>query len=234
MDVLVRRATARAVSPGAAWYSAPLAQVGTVIVYDVNEPIYCARDRASFWYQVLSGCARECGLSAGGRRQVIDFLRPGDCFGFEPREAHLYSTEALEENTQIARYPCSRAEMLAERDPHAARWIREMAFQSISRLHTRMLILGRANALAKLSAFLLDWADRCHCTGHELDLPMSRYDIADYLAVAVETVSRAFTNLRLRRIIALRGNRRVSICDRRALESLVEEPASPGQQLELE
>ena len=53
-------------------------------------------------------------------------------------------------------------------------------------------------------------------------LPMSRYDIADYLGMAVETVSRALTELRTRRVIALRGVRRVSICDRPALEELVD------------
>jgi CRP/FNR family transcriptional regulator, nitrogen fixation regulation protein len=125
--------------------------------------------------------------------------------------------------TMIARYPRLRAEQLAECDPEVSRWIREMAFESISRLQTRMLILGRTSALARVGAFLLEWMDRC-CpspTTHAI-LPMSRYDIADYLAMAVETVSRAVTVLRERQIIALHGTRRFRICDRPALESVME------------
>jgi hypothetical protein len=76
-----------------------------------------------------------------------------------------------------------------------------------------------------VSAFLLEMADRaCAGPANSVELPMSRYDIGDYLAVAVETVSRALTELKRRRVIALAGVRKVRICDRQALQSIVQWP----------
>jgi hypothetical protein len=86
-----------------------------------------------------------------------------------------------------------------------------------------MLILGRATALEKVCSFLLEMADRFRARSDgAVTLPMSRYDIADYLAMAVETVSRALTNLRRMDVIHLEGVRRVRICNRDALERVIE------------
>jgi CRP/FNR family transcriptional regulator, nitrogen fixation regulation protein len=100
--------------------------------------------------------------------------------------------------------------------------------RSISRLQARTLILGHTTALARVSAFLLEWMDRCNQpTGTTICLPMSRYDIADYLAMAVETVSRVLTLLRTQHVIVFRSTRRFSIRDRHALELATVGPEDP-------
>jgi CRP-like cAMP-binding protein len=94
-----------------------------------------------------------------------------------------------------------------------------MAFDAILRLEEQLLIVGHMRSAEKVGAFLLKMAERL--SGSSVDsvsLPMSRYDIADYLAVSVETVSRALTGLKHRGAITFVGTRQVRIVDRRSLE----------------
>jgi CRP/FNR family transcriptional regulator, nitrogen fixation regulation protein len=123
------------------------------------------------------------------------------------------------EGTAVARYSRRRLEMLAATDPQVAARVREIAFETISRLERRMLTLGRMTALEKVGSFLLEMAERSSKETEEVVLPMSRYDIADYLALAVETVSRALTDFKHRGAITFVGVHRVKILDRQALEA---------------
>jgi CRP-like cAMP-binding protein len=192
--------------------------------YENGEAVYRCNDPVEYWYRVVAGAARTSALTADGSRHIVDFLLPGDLFGFGTRGTRPYCVEAIVPATLIVRYPRRSAEQLADFDPQIARGIREAAFDSIARLQRRMFILARTSALERVSGFLLEIADRSRgAPAHTVFLPMSRYDIADYLGMAVETVSRALTELRARRAIALRGVRRVQICDRSALEDLAGE-----------
>jgi CRP/FNR family nitrogen fixation transcriptional regulator len=191
--------------------------------YNIGESIYRYNDPIEHWFRILAGAARKSALSGDGRRHIVDFILPGDLFGFRASGGRHFCVEALAPGTLVARYPRRSAERLADSDPQIARNIREIAFESISRLQRRTVTLGRTSALEKVSTFLLEMADRNH-TGpaHIVLLPMSRYDIADYLAMAVETVSRTLTELRSRRTIAFRAVRQVRICDRGALEEVAD------------
>jgi CRP/FNR family nitrogen fixation transcriptional regulator len=192
--------------------------------YENGEAVYRCNDPVEYWYRVVAGAARTSALTADGSRHIVDFLLPGDLFGFATRGTRPYCVEAIVPATLIFRYPRRSAEQLADFDPQIARGIREAAFDSIARLQRRMFILARTSALERVSGFLLEIADRSRgAPAHTVFLPMSRYDIADYLGMAVETVSRALTELRARRAIALCGVRRVQICDRSALEDLADE-----------
>jgi CRP/FNR family transcriptional regulator, nitrogen fixation regulation protein len=186
--------------------------------YKHGEAVYRCNDPVVYWYRIVEGAARKCALTADGCRHIVDFLLPGDMFGFGAQGVQRFGVEAITPGTLIVRYPRRNAEQLADSDPRIARTIREAAFDSIARLQRRMVILSRASAIERVGAFLLEMADRGQgAPSHTVSLPMSRYDIADYLGMAVETVSRALTQLRTRRAIALRGVRRVQICDRPAL-----------------
>jgi CRP-like cAMP-binding protein len=194
---------------------APLENIASHARYRFGQTIYCQSARADHWYRIVTGAARECVLTVDGRRQIVDFLLPGDIFGFSSRGKRSLASEIIVEATLIASYPRRRAEALAESDPLVARRVREMAFESIERLQARTVLLGRNNAIEKVSAFLLEMATRsATAPGSAVRLPMTRYDIADYLALAVETVSRALTTLRRLRAITLLDTRRVQINDR--------------------
>jgi CRP/FNR family nitrogen fixation transcriptional regulator len=233
MDRVVGAAASEQTARSGTGNLAALDSLATLTRSEVGDTIYHCREQTHYWYRIITGAARKCALTADGRRQIVDFLVPGDLFGFGVRHTHHFSAEVIIPGTTIARYPRHSAEQLAEVDPQISRWIREMAFESISRLQVRTLILGRTSALARVSAFLLEWSDRCAPSRTTaVTLPMSRYDIADYLAMAVETVSRALTALRIRQVIALRGTRRLRICNRSALEQVVEGSAGVSTELE--
>ena len=200
-----------------------LERLAVVARYEIGEAVYRYNDPREHWYRVVGGAARKCALTGDGRRHIVDFALPGDLFGFGVTGGRQFCAEAIVPGTLIARYPRRSAETLADADPQIARNIREVAFQSIVRVQRRMVTLGRSSALEKVSSFLLEMLDRSHtASAGVLQLPMSRYDIADYLAMAVETVSRAMTELRARRAIAFRGVRQVRICSREALVEIAD------------
>jgi CRP/FNR family nitrogen fixation transcriptional regulator len=174
---------------------------------------------ADYWYCIISGAARRCVIRLDGRRQIVDLLLPGDLFGFTSADEYDCTVEAIAEGTVVAAYPRRRVETLADSDPQLAREIRQVAFLALARLQAQLLILGRITALGKVSSFIVEMATRLSAgRGNTVALPMSRYDIADYLAVSVETVSRALTDLKHRGVIQLSGTRIVRIVDRDALE----------------
>jgi CRP/FNR family nitrogen fixation transcriptional regulator len=180
----------------------------------------CTQGRpADMWYCVLSGVARRYVIRLDGRRQIVDLLLPGDCFGFAADAEYDFAVEAVTDQTVVAGYPRRRAEMLADSDPRVSREIRQASFEALSRLQSQLLIVGRITALEKVSSFILEMIARLsRADSKSVALPVSRYDIADYLAVSVETVSRSLTDLKLRGVIRLSGTRTIEIVDREALE----------------
>jgi CRP/FNR family transcriptional regulator, nitrogen fixation regulation protein len=202
--------------------------LATTTRYRRGEEVYGPEDPAGHWYRVVSGVARKSALKADGRRQIVDFLLPGDFFGLITRHQHRFAVEAVTDGTEVARYQRGKLERLADFDPRIGRLIREAAFEAISRAQARMLILGRMSAQEKVGAFLVEMAERSRAgAAGELVLAMSRYDIADYLGLAAETVSRTLSDLRRSGAIRLEGTHRVRIVDRAALEDADGAPSAP-------
>lgn len=192
-----------------------------VRAYRRNQKIYSADEDIQNWYCLLSGAARKYILLADGRRRIVDFLMPGDFFGFRARHNDAFAAEAIIPGTNVASYPRQGLEIAADADVILARRIRDIALESISRSQARMLILGRVTALEKVRGFLEEMAQRSFDQREEaVVLPMSRYDIADYLAISVETVSRALTELRRRGSIKPASTRRIRMTNRSHPKSL--------------
>jgi CRP/FNR family transcriptional regulator, nitrogen fixation regulation protein len=173
------------------------------------------------WYYVIAGAVRRCTIRSDGRRQIVDLMLPRDFF-FISDSKREGTTEAIVEETVLASYPGARVEQFAERDPQFARELREVAFQSLSRSQDQLLILGGITAIEKVGSFLISLAGRASESKEQVELPVSRYDIADYLAVSVETVCRSITDLQQRGVITLAGKRTVKIINRGALEDRYE------------
>jgi CRP-like cAMP-binding protein len=171
------------------------------------------------WYRVLAGAAEKYAMQADGRRQIVDLLLPGDFFGFNGRKNDEHLVEAVVDDTVIACYPRGRAEMVADTNPEVARAIRELVFATLARAESQILILGQMSAPEKVAAFLLSMLERLSSRGKdEVTLPVSRYEIADYLAISAETVSRSLTGLKHRGAISIEGTRRIKILDRESFE----------------
>ncbi|MFZ1430650.1 MAG: helix-turn-helix domain-containing protein [Geminicoccaceae bacterium] len=191
--------------------------------YGRAQTVYGPDDPADHWYRVVVGMTRKCTVTADGRRQIVDFLLPGDFFGLVNAQEHHFAVEAVSKGTIVARYSRRRAEQLADADPRLARRLRELAFETTARLQARTLILGRKSALDKVAAFVVEMAERSlDGPADTLMLGMSRYDIGDYLALSSETVSRTLTELQQRGLIVFRGRRWLRIVDRGTLQEGLE------------
>jgi CRP/FNR family transcriptional regulator, nitrogen fixation regulation protein len=196
-----------------------LDSIATIMTCHRGQEICREAQPAEHWHFVISGVVRRCVLRADGRRQIVGLLLPRDFFGFTAGDEYDYTAEAVAEDTMLASYPRRRVEALADSDPSLARELRQVTFEAMSRLQAQLLILGRITALEKVGSFILEMETRLsHGREDGVALPVSRYDIADYLAVSVETVSRALTDLKHRGVIKLSGTRTVRIVDRDVLE----------------
>jgi CRP/FNR family transcriptional regulator, nitrogen fixation regulation protein len=187
-----------------------------------GEEIHGSNCSDVFWYRVVSGAARCYIILPGGRRQILDLLLPGDFFGFTgPEGDFFYGVDAVVDKTNVACFPREALQALADAEPAVAHEIREMVFGAMARSHQLIRILGRTTAREKVGAFLLRIMQRVATDDNDrVVLPTSRYDIADYLALSVETVSRALTDLTHRGLISLAGPRRVRVVDRHGLDDV--------------
>jgi CRP/FNR family nitrogen fixation transcriptional regulator len=193
--------------------------LATIVPFHRGQEICWEGQSIEHWYFLISGAARRCTIRADGRRQIVDLLLPGDFFGLAFGDQSDATIEAAANNTVVASYLRLRIEVMADSDPKIARELRELAFTALSRTQTQLLILGRITALEKVGSFILEMAARLSNSDSErISLPVSRYDIADYLGVSVETVSRSLSVLSQRGVIKLLGTRTVNIVDRDVLE----------------
>jgi CRP/FNR family nitrogen fixation transcriptional regulator len=192
---------------------------GSVAIVKLNRDQQVPEDDgpAGHWYYVIAGAVRRSTIRTDGRRQILDLMLVQDFFfvGSSQREETI---EAVTEETVLAGYSGVRLENLGERDRQVARELREITFQSLERTRQQLVVLGGVTTADKVSAFLLLLEKRYGDQRGDIRLPITRYDLAEYLAVSVETVCRAFSDLQQRRIIALTGIRTVRIVDRDALE----------------
>ena len=138
-----------------------------------------------------------------GRRQVGEFMLPGDLFGHDDLDSHAFAAEAVSE-IMLRRYPVQRVEALAETHAALGRRLRELALLHLRSARERLWLLGRKTAVERLASFILemDRRSRPDDTGL-LTLPMSRTDIADHLGLTVETVCRALTQIRREGLISI-------------------------------
>jgi CRP/FNR family nitrogen fixation transcriptional regulator len=191
---------------------------GFVMAFSRNEEIYGEGESADFVYKVVSGAVRTTRILADGRRQIADFHLAGDVFGLEDGEAHGLCAEAITD-CRIALVKRVALERIADHDCGAARKLRGLTAGDLRRLQGHMLLLGRKGAVERVAAFLLEMSQRAPA-GEAVDLPMSRTDIADYLGLTIETVSRSMTQLERDGCIGLPSSRHVELRDRRALRAL--------------
>ena len=194
-----------------------LLSVGVSMSFGRNEEIFAEGEAAGYVYKVVSGVVRISKLLPDGRRQISAFHLPGDMFGFEIGDIHHCSAEAVVPAKVVA----FKWQGLVGAGASTS-LVRELLTRTMIGLrHTQdhLLLLGRKNALERLAAFLLEMADRSGST-EVLDLAMPRHDIADYLGLTLETVSRMFAELKGMGQIKLELARRVHLLDMDKLKAM--------------
>jgi CRP-like cAMP-binding protein len=162
---------------------------------------------------VLSGAVRKFALRPNGQRQIIDLMIIGDYVGFAPADPGFF-LEAVLDDTRIVSFPREEIDGLVARFPALAGVMHNCAGEVIRRLEHHLLVQNRITAREKVGAYLAEMARRAAPRGAStIVLPITRYDIADHLGIAVETVSRTMTVLCRRGSIALKTPRDVEIRD---------------------
>ena len=193
-------------------------QIGLAMSFARNAEIYAEGETAGYVYKVISGVVRVSKLLPDGRRQISAFHMPGEMFGFEANELHHASAEAVVPVKVVA----YKWEGVLGTEKQSASFVRELLTLTVLGLrHTQdhLLLLGRKNALERLAEFLLEMSARMGGSA-VLELAMPRHDIADYLGLTLETVSRMFAELKEIGAIKLESARRVHLLDKAALRAM--------------
>lgn len=193
------------------------AMMGAPIRFARNAEVFGEDEPAEYLYQVISGAVRTYRMLDDGRRQVVAFYLPGDVFGVEAGEVHLSSAEAVTES-QVLVMKRSAVLARAEREKDLARQLWTLMVRELERAQQHSLVLIK-NAEERVAGFLLEMANR-GSGSTSIELPMSRQDIADYLGLTIETVSRTFTQFVQSGIIRLETSRRIQFRNRAALSRL--------------
>jgi CRP/FNR family nitrogen fixation transcriptional regulator len=191
---------------------------GVRMRFERNEEIFGESEAAEYVYRVVSGAVRTMRFSSDGRRQILGFHLPGDVFGWELGDAHTLSAEAVSA-ADVIMVRRSLVEKASAQDLQAAHAVLALTAQSLNTARDHAVVLGRKGAGERVAAFLLQLANR-FVSRTELELPMSRADIADYLGLTIETVSRAFSEMERQCAIALPSSRHVVVRNHAALSDL--------------
>jgi CRP/FNR family transcriptional regulator, nitrogen fixation regulation protein len=190
--------------------------LGATMSFAKGAEIYGENEPADYVYMVVSGTVRSYRILNDGRRQIEGFHFAGDVFGLESGCEHAASAEAVTAATVLV-IRRSAIMTAAERDQSIANQLWKLTARELDLARKHALLLVKS-AQERVAAFLLDMARRG--TGNAVELPMSRQDIADYLGLTIETVSRTLSLFQQEAAIDLPNSRRILLRDRTALNSL--------------
>jgi CRP-like cAMP-binding protein len=191
--------------------------MGATMAYSRNSEIFGENEPADYLYKVVKGGVRTYKILSDGRRQIGGFYLPGDIFGLEFADEHTLSAEAISD-TKVLVIKRSALNALAGRDASVSRQLFALSNRELRRMQTRVLLLIKS-AQERVASFLLEMAERVSA-GNAIELPMPRQDIADYLGLTIETISRTLTSLECAAAIEVPTSRCIVLRNRSALSRM--------------
>jgi CRP/FNR family transcriptional regulator len=199
--------------------------LGWTLVVTAGQALFHEGDRADRVFTLTRGCVKLYKLLPDGRRQVTGFLFPGDFLGVSVFDAHAFTAEALGQ-CQLCWFPRSRFDHYVETQPAMERELYRAAAHELAAAQQQLVLLGRKTAAERLASFFLELAEKTGrsttAAGRFVDLPMSRSDIADYLGITKETVSRTLSLLKRDRLIRLEALNRIEILNLEGLREIAD------------
>jgi CRP/FNR family transcriptional regulator len=202
---------------------ADLKGLGWEVQLAPGQPLFHEGDPATRVFTLTNGTLKLYTLLPDGRRQVTGFMHPGDFLGITVADEHAFSAEALEPS-RLCWFPRTRFDDFTEEHGEMERELYRLAAHELAAAQQQMVLLGRKSAAERVASFLLLLAQKAErrlgAKARFVDLPMSRTDIADYLGLTKETVSRVLSALRRDRRIRLEALDRIEILDRAGLEQV--------------
>ena len=194
------------------------------IYLDTGVPLVDEGETERNVYSVTQGCLKSYKLLADGRRQITGFLFPGDFLGLTRSDTYTATVEAVTPAT-LCRLERKELDQLSRAIPNLDRRLHELASETLAELQDHLLLLGRKTAQERVASFLLTLSRRAVERGspaNPVDVSMSRDDIADFLGLTTETVSRTMTRLRSQNLIVTGKDKTIDIVDADALAKVAE------------
>ena len=198
-----------------------LEHLGRHVHFASGQTVFAQEEMTTSFCNLLEGVMRLYKLLPDGRRQIVGFALPGDFLGMVASARHRFSADAIGP-VVICRFSRTSFARFVEDKPHLLRRINEFAVRELNQAQDHMVLLGRRSAAEKVAIFLIGWRDRLAelvPPGRTVPLPMSRQDIADYLGLTIETVSRTLTKLERDGVIEIMPGR-VCLLDPARAEAL--------------
>lgn len=199
-----------------------LERIMTARRLDADETLVVEGESRKRVYSLTEGMLRLSMALPDGRRQITGFLLPGDYLGLADDEVYTASVEAVVP-AALCSFPVREMDALIETYPRLKDRLFRFTRAALRQARENQVILGRLAPVEKLAAFLLALSRRMaenKLADNPVPLAMTRADIADYLGLTIETVSRSFTKLRNQGLIRLPDAHLVEIVDRRSLEAV--------------
>lgn len=187
-----------------------------------NEPLFAEGDSKSNVYKVETGAVLVYKILSDGMRQIVSFAFPGDIIGLEASDEYTYDAQTLAA-TRLRSLPATALWRRAAEEPSLVKELLDSLSRDITETRDHLLTIGRLCATGRIATFLLALVRRNERKGLDatnIFLPVRRSDMADFLCLSVETVSRSLTDLKVSHVISLRGWRQIRIQDRAMLELL--------------
>jgi CRP/FNR family transcriptional regulator, nitrogen fixation regulation protein len=197
-------------------------RIGICMSFAPQACIFHENDPAESTYKVVSGSVRTCKFFRDGRRQIGGFYLPNDFFGLESADRYTLSAEAIT-NAKVLMIKKSMLAAAVKHDAAIEYQLLLLANRELARLQARVLLLIK-NAQERVGEFILEMEKRSKI-GNSNQLPMKRQDIADYLGLTIETVSRMFTSLESCAAIQMPTSRRIVLRSHSALRTAIEDPS---------
>jgi CRP/FNR family transcriptional regulator, nitrogen fixation regulation protein len=211
-------ATAKSVGAAGERLSETMRLMGGIMSFARNSEIFGEDEPADYLYKVVSGCVRTYRILNDGRRQVTGFYLPGEVFGLAFGAQHNESAEAITDS-KVTILKRRALDAVADRDATITRELFALTGRELGRMQDRILLLIKS-AQERVVGFLLEMAGRL-AGERTFELPMSRQDIADYLGLTIETVSRTLTALEGTGAIEVGRSRRIVLRNRTTLAAMV-------------
>ncbi|MEP3115244.1 helix-turn-helix domain-containing protein [Nisaea sp.] len=189
-----------------------------------GDPIVDEGEAANYVYTLTAGTVRLYKLLADGRRSVTGFLFPGDFLGVSHSDAYGFGAEAITPTT-LCRFPRPKLEALLHEIPTLEHRLFARASEEMSLMQEQIVLLGRKTAAERVASFFRGLSARQvkrHLPANPVSVPMTRTDIADYLGLTTETVSRTITQLKKKKLISVESGSRIRIDDEEQLDDLAE------------
>jgi CRP/FNR family transcriptional regulator len=189
---------------------------------EAKELLFAEGDTVSHVYKIETGVLALFRVLADGRRQVLEFAYPGDIVGLGVDNEYTMNAQAVKP-TRVRCLSMAVLRHSAASDPDLAFKLYDTMARELAATRDLMLTTGQRSAMERVASFLLAFSRRNQRKGQNpanIDLPMTRADIGDFLGLTIETVSRTFTKLKLMRLIELPHSNEVKLLDINRLDDL--------------